>query len=79
MRRALVSLAFAAVVAAPGAAQATEPRDSITVGTPDCHATVDYEVHPPVVIDLSRPPYVHFVFCPGSCLSLPGAGIHCPI
>jgi hypothetical protein len=79
MKRTLVALAFAAALAVPGAAQATEPEGSITAGTPACYATVDYDVQAPVVVDLTRPPFVYFVLCPGGCLSAPGAAVHCPV
>lgn len=76
MRKFLVSAAAAALVAVPGAAQASE---SITVGTDDCYAQVDYALTPSVGVDPTRPPFVYFVMCPGTCFGVEGAGLHCPI
>ena len=76
MRKTLVGIAFAAVMAVPGAAQATE---SITVGTDDCWVMVDYSLDPGIRIDPSSPPFIYFVMCPGGCMGSPGAGVHCPI
>ena len=78
MRRTLIALAFA-TLAVPGAAQATEADESIQVGTPTCYVQVDYGLNPGVVVDPSRPPYVHFVMCPWGCFGVHGAGVHCPI
>lgn len=76
MRKTLVGLAFAAVMALPGAAQASE---SITVGTDDCYAYVEYGLDPGIRIDPTRPPFVYFVLCPGTCFGVQGAHVHCPI